>query len=289
MLQFSQSHKRRLVLVLFILSLIPLLAKIWTPSEPNRAKNEIYNEELKKISSLNQLISYADETYSQKKNTSSFDTLDYVVNLSEIIRQRFYHEDLKYSFSENWIAWLTGKLFWSHISFIVLSDDILKHSEAICSQQTSVFMEVLQKKGITVRSVGLGYPEGPGHYLCEVEYGGDWHLYDVSIEPDWSLISDSHKSIAYYLSRKELLYQAYEKRLPRPIFNKILERHTYGEINKLPAKHMKLLHQVMNLTTYLLPLIFALLLILLRKKSSDVKKQVVATVEKDHDDFILTK
>ncbi|PBQ32559.1 hypothetical protein CNR22_12520 [Sphingobacteriaceae bacterium] len=288
MLQLSRSHKQRLVLVLFALSLIPLLAKLWTPAEPNRSKNEKYSAELKKFSTLNQLIAYADATYEKNKTTVSFDTTEYALNLSEIIKKRFYHEDLKYSFSENWIAWLVGKTLWSHISFIVISDDILNHSEAICSQQTSVFMEILKKKGINVRSVGLGFDEGPGHYLCEVHYQGGWHLYDVSIEPDWGVIEDSHMSLDYYLTKKDLLYKAYEKRLPRPLFDKILERHSYGEVNKLPAKNMKLLHQTMNVCTYLLPVCLGLLLISLYAKAHFGTKQKEFQEEKE-DTLILAK
>jgi hypothetical protein len=268
--------------------LAPLLSKLWPSSEPNRAKNERYSDELKNISSLDKLIAYADKMYDRNKTSATFDTASYVWTLSEIVKDRFYHEDLKYSFSENWIAWLVGKTMWSHVSFIVLSDDILKHSEAICSQQTSVFMEALQKKGISTRSIGLGLEAGPGHYLCEVKYEGSWHLYDVSVEPDWTAMSDNHESLDYYLSGKKLLYKAYESRMEKPLFDKIMEHHSYGQINKLPAPHMKLLHQVMCLATYLIP-VFLLLLLIVSGKSVSNERQSKSSTEKTKDDFVLVK
>lgn len=288
MLKFLKSYKRSLLFGLFVLSLVPFLLKMWTPEKPHRSKNERYSEDLKAISSLDQLALYSEAIYKKSNPSSVFDTSKYVWELSETIKNRFYHKDLKYSFSENWIAWLVGKTIWSHVSFIVLSDDILKHSEAICSQQTSVFMEVLRNKGISVRSVGLGFDEGPGHYLCEVKYNGGWHLYDVSMEPAWENVEESHMSLDYYLAKKEILYKAYQKRLTRPLFDKILERHSFGVVNKLPAKNMKLLHQTMHLCTYLLPIFLGFLLIFFREKNAPEIKTVESFGEKKKD-LILIK
>lgn len=191
--------------------------------------------------------------------------------MSELIKYRFIHGLSNYSFAENWIAYLSGKLMWSHLSAIVNPEDILKHPEGLCSQQTIVFMEVLKRKGINVRSVGLGYKEGPGHFLCEVNYKGGWHLHDVTLEPQWNRIVNDHKSMAYYLANKDSLYVAYEKRLPREMYTKLTEKVTYGDVNAFPAKKMQIFHQSTLIITYLLPIVFIALFFFFQKKNVNKK------------------
>ena len=99
------------------------------------------------MNSLEKIITYNDSIYLTKK-IKTFDTAAYVKIVSETIKQRFYFGLLHYRFAENWIAALSGKLLWSHLSAVVNPNDILKHSEGLCSQQTIVFMELLKRKKI---------------------------------------------------------------------------------------------------------------------------------------------
>ena len=270
MSHFLRTYKK-IILVLFLLTLLPFIARLGKPYPEINTLKEKYNENLRSLSTQDELISYSEETFRNANPNALFDTSKYVAQLSDILKERFYHGDLKYTFSENWIAWACGKFLWSHMSFIVLTDDILKHGKAICSQQAMVFMEILREKKINVRSVRLGLDSGPGHFLCEVWYGGAWHLYDINTEPKWDKIPDSQMSLDYYLSRKETLYKAYEGRLSKVLFDKILEQHTYGKINALPAKNMKLFQWTAKVLTYLFPVLFGFLFILtlFQNKKSD--------------------
>jgi hypothetical protein len=159
------------------------------------------------------------------------------------------------------------------MSSIVLPDDILKHQNGLCSQQTIVFMHVLHRKNITVRSVGLGYKEGPGHFLCEVQYNGGWHIHDVSVEPVWSKISNDHLSMEYYLMKKDSLFLVYESRLPKKVFFKLLEQNTYGSVNEMPAQKMSVFHRFTFILIYILPAF--LLYMTLRTYRSRTKKKKI--------------
>jgi hypothetical protein len=250
--QFLKNKIPLIFSVLFLLSIIHIAGKFFAVRKPDAALNEFFKPELKRLNTIDKFTVYVDSVYASY-GKERFDTALYVSTVSDVTKKRFYHGSLDYTFSENWIAALSGKLFWSHLSSIVIADDILKHSHGLCSQQTIIFMETLKRKNITMRSVGLGYKEGPGHFLCEVNFGGAWHLYDVSVEPNWTKVVNHHKSLEYYLKNKDSLYQAYSARLPKDLFNKVLEKHSYGKINQMPAHNMSLFHFITWGFTYLIP------------------------------------
>src|ERR1700761_2895517 len=126
MLQFLRTNKYQVLFILFILTLIPHFAKIFHPSDPGKRNNEKYDASLARLNDLNELISYTDETFSQLPGSSFQDTAPYVAHMSDIFKERFYHGELNYTFAENWIAWACGKIVWSHLSSIVVINDILK-------------------------------------------------------------------------------------------------------------------------------------------------------------------
>lgn len=263
-------NRHKVWLSLLLLTLIPHIVRFGKTETQKNITNEQYDVRLNRLDNLEKLMAYADESYAQSSGGRQItDTSGFVMHLNHIFKDRFYHGELNYSFSENWIAWLCSKVIWSHFSSIVLIDDILKHPQALCNQQTMVFMEALKKKGIPVRSVGLGYTL-PGHFLCEVYYTGAWHLFDLSVEPDWEKIPDQHMSLDYYLSRKDHLYRIYEDRLPPELFYKIMEQHVYGAVNGSPAPNMRLFQRTAKALTYLFPLVFGLLfLISLRRRKTE--------------------
>ena len=257
---------------LFILSIVPFLGKFTSSVNVNEAKNELFRPELFYCNSVDKALIYTDSVY-KGYNSTVFDTSLYVQTVSKFCKERFYHNLSHYSISDNWIACIAGKLIWSHLSAIVIPDDILKHSGGLCSQQTIVFMELLKRKGINVRTVGLGYKEGPGHFLCEVHYNGGWRLHDVTMEPRWNRIENIHKSLDYYLQNKDSLFLAYEGRLDRKLFNKLMEKTQIGSINETTDKKMLLFHQFTAALTYLLPLFFLLMSILSYVKLKKLKRQ----------------
>lgn len=259
-----------LFVILFLLTLIPFLYNNVNLKPANPEKGEMYSPVFASLNSIKKMGAFVDSIYASSPKPI-FDTSAYVDLASEAIKQKFYFGLSNYTFSDNWIAYLAGKLFWSHLSAIVDPDDILKHQEGLCSQQTIVFMDLLRQKKITTRSVGLGYKEGPGHFLCEVYYKGSWHLYDVTKEPEWVKLVDTHKSMEYYLANKDSLFRVYENRMPKVIYNKITEKVKYGNANEYPAYKMLAFHHFTRLLIYFLPLLFLIMFIksFLKSESSN--------------------
>jgi len=247
-------------LILFLLSIFPFIMQVKEVVSVDLPSNDLYDSQLLKLNSIENLLLYSDSIYNKGIGDLQFDTVKYVDVLSNIIERRFQHGITYYDFSENWIAYVLGKAIWPHFSAIVIPDDILKHEQGLCSQQTMVFMAALKEKGIWSRSVGLGFKEGPGHFLCEVKYGGSWHLYDVSLEPRWDSLVKQNQSLEYYLAHKDSLFLVYQHKIPIQTFNKLTEKISYGEVNGSPAKKMRFFHNVTQGLTYFLPFVLGFVL-----------------------------
>jgi len=225
--------------------------KLSTPT----SSEELFDSKLITLSSINELSNYVDSVY-LKEYMGLFDTMNYVSITSDLVKKRFTYGLSNYSFNDNWVINLLGRVCWSHITAKVKPDDILSAYDGLCSQQTIVFMEVLKRKGLQVRTVGLGFPQGPGHFLCEVSYDGQWHLYDVTKEPVWDRAVNKHESMDYYLANKDSLYLVYENRIEKSELTKIITNVHYGKINEFPAKRMLLLHKLCNVALFGLPILF---------------------------------
>jgi hypothetical protein len=254
-----KKHLAHLLIFLFIVSVIPH----FMPSPDGNTgeaptESERYDKKLSIFKSISSLEYYVD---SLNEASSVKDTSAYVLLCSETVKDRFYFGLAEYSLKDNWIAFAAGKLFWSHFRAIVKPDDILDHTNGLCSQQTIVFLELLKRKNIKFRSVGLGHREGPGHFVCEVYYQGDWHLFDVTKEPDWEKTSSPHASMGYYLNHKDSLYKVYKDLIPYELFAKFTEKIEYGAENEFPAKNMALFHDITLALTYFLPVIIFYLLV----------------------------
>lgn len=258
----------------FLLSIAPFFGKLFENENVKPIKTELYNSDLYYINSIDKAIKYTDSIY-LKNNYQNFDTSEYVQIVSEFTKERFYKGLSLYNMSNNWIACMAGKLTWSHLSAIVNPNDILKHSEGLCSQQTIVFMEILMRKGIDVRSVGLGCKGGPGHFMSEAHYKGLWHLHDVTMEPVWEQIFNNDQSMEFYLKNKESLYSGYKRSYGKPFFNKLLRKVIYGKTNEFAAKKMLLFHQISLLLTYLIPLFLLSITIRSFVKVDNIKNKSV--------------
>jgi hypothetical protein len=243
---------------LFFISIVPFLFPFTASNAVKKVHTELFNPKLSYINSLNKAVFYTDSVYSTY-NLPQFDTAKYVHIASKFTKERFFHGLSTYSVSENWIALVCSKLIWNHLSAIVSANDILKYNSGLCSQQTIVFLEILKNKNIGFRTVGLGYKQGPGHFLCEVKFKGTWHIFDVNKEPRWERIIGSNNSMNYYMQNKDSLFLVYDGKLDRKVYNKIMEKVVYGDANEFPAKNMLLFHQVTKLLTYVIPIIFLLL------------------------------
>jgi hypothetical protein len=256
--------KKHLVLVyivFLIITLLPFVISGFKTIKNSNPKPELFKIELSQFKSISDLTAYIDSIYTVKYSKEKMDTAAYVNICSEIIQHRFYHGQSNYSINENWIALICGKLFWSHLSAIVIPDDILNYNEALCSQQAIVFMEVLNSKGISSRWVGWGKKEGPGHFLTEVFYNNDWHLYDINKEPQWQKITNRHNSMSYYLNNRDSLSIIYDGLIDKTTLSVFLKQIRFGQPNEFPAKKMLLFHRATKTITYLLPLFFMFLII----------------------------
>ncbi|MBS1647816.1 MAG: hypothetical protein JST67_10795 [Bacteroidetes bacterium] len=249
-----------LFLSLFLLSLAPF---IYTHTDyyefKIKPKKERYNYSLaQKITTIPSATRYIDSLYYTTYKKSKIDTALYIKQVTQFVKESFYHNVLNYSAQENWIANLCGKLFWSHFSAVVSPDDIIKHPKAICSQQAIVYMELLKNKGIKSRKVGLGHKK-LGHFITEIWYDKGWHLYDVNKEPDWDKITNPHKSMEYYKQNPDTLYKVYESKISRATFNELIQKVEYGQANAFPAPRMLWFHRITKILTYLLPCLFFVL------------------------------
>ncbi len=255
--------KKHLLIIytgLFTITFIPLIISEIKTSKDFIANSELFKIELTRFKNISDLTAHIDGIYSVQHSLDKMDTGAYVNICSEIVKHRFFHGQSNYSINENWIACLSGKLVWSHLSAIVDPDDILNYNDALCSQQAIVFTEILNRKGITTRWVGWGKKEGPGHFLTEVFYNNDWHLYDVNKEPQWQKIKNKQNSMSYYLNNKDSLRIIYEGLINKTTLSQFLNQVRYGQPNEFPAKKMLLFHQVTKFITYLLPIIFVTLI-----------------------------
>ena len=238
---------------------------------------ELFSIELSRFKSINDISAHIDGIYSATHLSPQIDTLSYIKTTSDIVKKRFYHGLSQYSIKDNWITYIGGKLFWNHLTAIVDPDDILDYNQGLCSQQTIVFLEILKRKGINTRWVGLGYKEGPGHFLAEVYYQGKWHLYDVNLEPKWERLTIRHESFEYYNHHQDSLFLAYDGIISRSIFDKIMKKVKYGDVNEFPAKNMLLFHRVTKFITYLIPFILGLLILITLYKQKVPSKIIKKT------------
>ena len=260
---FFKSYKYQLAfyLILLVLSLFPIALSKVSSIKNTYSHKELFNIELSRFQTIDDITAHIDRIYSATYSSSNIDTFAYVKITSDVIKKRFLQGLANYSVKENWIAVFCGNFFWGHISAIVEPDDILNYNQGLCSQQTIVFLEILKRKGFKTRWVGLGYKEGPGHFLAEIYYQGKWHVYDVNLEPKWNRVTNDHESMDYYHELPDTLYAAYQGILDKQTFYKIMEKVEYGQPNEFPAKNMLLFHRITKIMIYLLPVFFMLMII----------------------------
>ena len=270
-------HLKKYLLLIYILfffiSLLPLLISEIKTRKDFNSNTELFKIELTRFKNINDLTAHIEGIYSAQYSLKNIDTTAYVNICSEIVKRRFFHGQSNYTMNENWIAFLSGNLFWAHFSAIVEPDDILNYDEALCSQQAIVFIEILKRKGITTRWIGWGKKEGPGHFLTEVFYNNDWHLYDVNKEPNWQKIKIRHNSMNYYLNNKDSLSIIYSGLINKTTLSQFLNQVRYGEPNEFPAKKMLLFHRVTKFITYFLPFVFVVLIMVNLFKKANRRKR----------------
>ncbi len=214
---------------------------------------EQFNPHLSYLNSIDKLEAYIDSN--ERAGHISSNSVEYVVTISQAIRNRFYHGFSHFSIQENWIAAFAEKLIGYGLASKVRPEDIMQHPYAACSQQAMVMMSVLKRKNISYRSVGF-----PHHFALEVLVGGQWYYFDPNMEPNmtndqrleanWKCCADNLKKFYDTARFKDLDWK----------FGKNL-MVTTGKINDTPAGHAKLFQSATGFASRILwcfPLIFVL-------------------------------
>ncbi len=193
-----------------------------------------FNPAMERLQSLDDFISYADSAAADSGFYAFNDKGDYPLLISRLIKYRFYHGFSYYSYSDNIIAYLAGKLLWDDFAAIVVPDDILRFNNAACSQQSIIFMEILKRKGFSVRSVYLR-----GHFAAEIRYNGKWHFFDTNLEPKFSRLTE-RPGIEELVLNKAILYEAYKSTRGNAMIDSIFSQHRLSGVNNFPARKMYL-------------------------------------------------
>ncbi len=239
-------------LVLCVLAVALFLLSIWPAKEylPTIApiSEDLFDPILVgRVQSVDQLLNYTDSIAHAKQ--IPLKSAAYWDEMATVLRYRFYHGYANYDLSENWIAFLSGQLFWYHLKAIVIPDDILKHPMAACSQQSIVLMECMKRRGVPFRAVKFAR-----HYAVEAQIDGGWKYFDTNLEP---ILSVPRQSFETYYSTGEW-ERMYAHRI-EPLRSAFVLKFTgYSEESVAPAPNATLFHQItgfISKTLWLVPLI----------------------------------
>lgn len=138
-------------------------------ARPLPQRHELFDSHLAGIDTIDEAIARIERT--RPPNPAAFaDATD------AFLRERFIHGYSAFRPCQDWVAWVAGA-FWFDLKSPVNPEQIMAHRRAACSQQSIVFQEIMRRKGLDVRSIGL-----PGHFVSAVDLGGRWYVYDANKE-----------------------------------------------------------------------------------------------------------
>jgi hypothetical protein len=216
------------------------------PTYDGKEKLAVHLQPLQTVAALE---SYADTM--AKKSGIATHSFAYLALLENTIANRFYHGFSHYKLSENWIAALAGKLLKEDYSCKVNTAHIMQQSNAACSQQALVMMEILRHKKIDYRSIGF-----PHHYALEAMADGQWYFFDANMEPR---MSAQERSLEHWQHQADRLKPFYSTSRFTDLDYKLGVNRAAnpGTINEEPAQHARVFHAVTGMlskTLWLLPL-----------------------------------
>ena len=237
---------------------------------------EEFDPSLQSLTSVDKLMAFCDGLYMGKANNNGTVTVDetYPNIVSSVIRKRFYHGYSLYGFSNNYMAMMLSGFTMEGLSAIVVPDDILKYPYAACSQQSIVFMEILQQKGFPTRKVGFK-GKNNGHFCFEVYYNRGWHFYDPDMEPSNAVLTAYKRPpISFLAKNPEVLLQAYHQ-YPKEKVMDIFMNYSYGTINTFAAPKAIIFQKLTKFLSYTLWLFCLAGFILVRKKYKKLQLKYV--------------
>ncbi len=251
---------RTLLILLAILLFLPNLFNTSFFREAKYNNREEFNPSLSYINTLDKLTQHIDSTATALKLDKDASRYKYVCEISKIIRYRFYHGYSHFTFSENWIASLSGRFIEEGLASKVHPDRILSQDNAACSQQAIVMMAALKRKGIPSRHLGF-----PHHYSLEALIDNKWYFFDPNMEPNMNQEERCEDSWKYHSDSLKKYYDASKITAINFDFGYGLSPDK-GAINEDPALNARIFQTstaILSKTLWCFPL----LLIFLRKKS----------------------
>ena len=229
---------------------------------------EIYDENIAKIDSLNDLKKFVD--YEIKEN--NFEGIDIPIYIDEIVRKKYFFTTAYISADTNWIL-VGADYFFPERYFLTAMDpeDLAKKNHGICNQQSIIFQELIKNYQFEYASIrfNIRIPNSNnfGHFVNAVKVDGDWFYFDPNMEP----IYDRKNSLIFkkiFEGDKEILKQLY----PQYNFNLYTkEMVTFRDLNRFPAKQGVMFQEItqfLSNSSWFLFLIFSLLLRSLSLKMS---------------------
>jgi len=238
---------------------------------------EEFDPALQRLNTLDKMAAFCDSLYMEKvytNHTLKFEEVFPEV-VSSVVRNRFYHGYSVYGFDNNYVARLLSEISIKGLSAIVIPNDILKYPYAACSQQSIVFMELLQLKGFLTRKVGFLGKNYGGHFCFEVYYNGTWHFCDPDMEPDVAILNAYNRpGIAYLANHPDILLKAYHQYSPEKVMD-IFLTFSYGSVNTFVAPKAIIFQKISKFFSYTIWLFFLLAFIWARRKYNKLCRQHV--------------
>jgi hypothetical protein len=190
-------------------------------------------------------------------------SFEYIQLVEEVIEQRFYHGFSHYSLHENWLAALAGRWLKEDYACKVDPESILQHSNAACSQQALVMMQVLRNNHISYRKLGF-----PHHYALEAKMEGDWYFFDANMEPG---ITRQQRKMSSWQHHNDQLKQYYDANRHKQLNYQfgMGQQAVAGIINEVPARRAAFFHTITSIVSkclWCLPLLLLYLQPVIRIK-----------------------
>jgi len=256
-----------------------VISEIWFrffySEKPNifeSVNGEHFDPSLSRLRSVSTFAEYCDSIYG-KRQINQCDSEQYAIIISRVLRERFYHGYSYYSFGQNSLASFCAPFLNEKLNAIVIPDDILKHPNAACSQQSIIGMEIFRKKGYSVRRIGFFADGLGGHFCFEAYYNNKWHFFDPDLEPKLKIMIQNHfPSIAELATNDSLVHQLYYKEDGK-LIEKLLVTYSYGPVNIFPARNARVYQYITKYLSYTLWLWIVLTYFFLRKRLNYTKKE----------------
>lgn len=178
--------------------------------------------------------------------------MDEALAIERLVRSKFYHGYSHYTFCENWMANLSGRFVWNHLSAKIDPEEILDHPFAGCSQQGLVIQELLKRRGFEYATVGVP-PDRFGHFASAVKVEGDWYYID-----SWGPMARGQERLIplSQVLHGQLLEHDFVGEVGQKFRTALEQRTAYvRSVNSFPAPRGLLFHKVTLWCSYWLWLI----------------------------------